>query len=82
MLSSALMASLSVAYAQADYPNRPIKIIVPYAAGGGADQVTRLVGQRLGDRLKQSIVIENRGGGSNTVGMAMVAKAPATHWAW
>ncbi len=77
VLTSALVASFSVAHAQADYPNRPIKIIVPYAAGGGADQVTRLIGQRLGDRLKQSIVVENRGGGSNTIGMSMVAKAPA-----
>jgi tripartite-type tricarboxylate transporter receptor subunit TctC len=77
MLTASLMTTLGVAHAQADYPNRPIKIIVPYAAGGGADQVTRLVGQRLGDRLKQSIVVENRGGGSNTVGMSMVAKAPA-----
>ncbi len=72
-----LIAASGLSFAQSDYPNRPIKIIVPYAAGGGADQVTRLIGQRLGERLKQSIVVENRGGGSNTMGMAMVAKAPA-----
>ena len=72
-----LAAFSAVALAQADYPNRPIKIVVPYAAGGGADQVTRLIGLRLGERLKQSIVVENRGGGSNTIGMSMVAKAPA-----
>jgi tripartite-type tricarboxylate transporter receptor subunit TctC len=77
ILALATAASLGVAFAQADYPNRPIKIVVPYAAGGGADQVTRLIGQRLGDRLKQSIVVENRGGGSNTIGMSIVAKAPA-----
>ncbi|MDB5966536.1 MAG: hypothetical protein JWQ72_3036 [Polaromonas sp.] len=64
-----------LAFAQADYPKRPITIIVPYAAGGGADQVTRLVAQRLSERLKQSVVVDNRGGGSNTIGMNAVAKA-------
>jgi len=72
-----LAAFSAVALAQTNYPNRPIKIVVPYAAGGGADQVTRLMGLRLADRLKQSVVIDNRGGGSNTIGMSMVAKAPA-----
>ncbi len=66
-----------LALAQADYPQRRITIIVPYAAGGGADQVTRLIGQRLSERLKQSVVVENRGGASNTIGMNVVAKAPA-----
>lgn len=70
-----LLTTAALAFAQADYPNRPIKIIVPYAAGGGADQVTRLIGQRLSERLKQSVVVENRGGGSNTIGMNVVAKA-------
>jgi tripartite-type tricarboxylate transporter receptor subunit TctC len=72
-----LAAFTAFAIAQTNYPSRPIKIVVPYAAGGGADQVTRLMGLRLADRLKQSVVIDNRGGGSNTIGMAMVAKAPA-----
>ena len=72
-----LSAFTAVAMAQTTYPSRPIKIVVPYAAGGGADQVTRLMGLRLADRLKQPVVIENRGGGSNTIGMSIVAKAPA-----
>ena len=72
-----LSAFTAVAMAQTNYPSRPIKIVVPYAAGGGADQVTRLMGLRLADRLKQPVVIENRGGGSNTIGMSIVAKAPA-----
>jgi tripartite-type tricarboxylate transporter receptor subunit TctC len=67
----------SVAFGQADYPKKPITIIVPYAVGGGADQVARLVGQQLSVRLKQSVVIENRGGGSNTIGMNFVAKSAA-----
>jgi tripartite-type tricarboxylate transporter receptor subunit TctC len=72
-----LLAATSAAFAQADFPNRPIRIIVPYAAGGGADQVTRLIGQRLSERLKQAVIVDNRGGGSNTIGMNAVAKAPA-----
>jgi tripartite-type tricarboxylate transporter receptor subunit TctC len=60
----------------ADFPSRPIKVIVPYAAGGGADILARLVGQDLGARLKQPVVVENRGGASNTIGMQAVATAP------
>jgi len=66
-----------VSSAQTDYPKKPITIIVPYAVGGGADQVARLIGQQLSLRLKQSVVIENRGGGSNTIGMNFVAKSAA-----
>ncbi len=68
--------SVTAALAQADFPNRPLKIVVPYAAGGGADQVTRLISLRLGERLKQTVIVENRGGGSNTIGMSVVAKSP------
>ncbi len=67
----------SLALAQADYPNRAVRIIVPFAAGGGADQIARLIGQRLSERLKQNIIVENRGGASNTIGMNVVAKASA-----
>src|SRR5258705_13604431 len=59
-----------------DFPSKPIKVIVPYAGGGGADILARVVGQQLGERLKQPVIIENRGGGSNTIGMGSVATAP------
>ena len=58
-----------------DYPSRPIRIIVPYAAGGGADILSRLIGQHLSERLKQPVVVENQGGGSNTIGMGNVKRA-------
>lgn len=77
-LSVAIVLACShatMAFAQADYPKRPITIVVPYAAGGGADQVTRLIAQRLTERLKQTVIVDNRGGASNTIGMNMVAKA-------
>jgi tripartite-type tricarboxylate transporter receptor subunit TctC len=70
---AALAFSVS-AFAQ-DYPNRPIKIVVPYAPGGGADLLTRLIGQQLGERLKQPVVVENQGGGSNTIGMGAVKRS-------
>ncbi|HEY2628689.1 MAG TPA: tripartite tricarboxylate transporter substrate-binding protein, partial [Usitatibacter sp.] len=63
------------AFAQGDYPSKPIKIVVPYAAGGGADILTRLVSQQLSQRLKQPVVVENQGGGSNTIGMGTVKRA-------
>jgi tripartite-type tricarboxylate transporter receptor subunit TctC len=59
-----------------DFPSKPIRVIVPYAAGGGADILARLVGQQLTARLKQPVVVENRGGASNTIGMQVVATAP------
>ena len=72
------LAALLVAFSAAaqDFPSRPIKIVVPYAAGGGADILARLVGQQLSERLKQPVVIENKGGGSNTIGMGAVATSP------
>jgi tripartite-type tricarboxylate transporter receptor subunit TctC len=62
-------------FAQSDYPSHPIRIVVPYAAGGGADLVTRTVAQQLGDRLKQPVVVENQGGASNTIGMGNVKRS-------
>lgn len=76
----ALLTSLTACgplFAQLQYPQQTIKIIVPYAPGGGADLLARLVGQKLNERLKQQVLVENRGGGSNTIGINAVAKAPA-----
>jgi tripartite-type tricarboxylate transporter receptor subunit TctC len=57
------------------YPNRPLKLVVPLPPGGGADIVARLIADRLGRRLGQQVLIENRGGGSGTIGAAEVAHA-------
>ena len=58
-----------------DYPSRPIRLVVPYAPGGGADTVARIVAKRVGDTIGQPIVIENRGGAGSIIGTDMVAKA-------
>ena len=75
-LLAALLAAALPALAQ-DYPTKPVKVIVPYAPGGGADLLARLVGQELSQRLKQPVVVENRGGASNTIGMQAVATSEA-----
>jgi tripartite-type tricarboxylate transporter receptor subunit TctC len=58
-----------------DYPSHPIRLIVPYAPGGGADGVARVVAKRVGETIGQPIVIENRGGAGSIIGTDMVAKA-------
>ena len=59
----------------ADYPSRPIRMIIPFAAGGGTDIVGRTVGQKLGEALKQPVVVDNRAGGNGTIGAYAVATA-------
>jgi tripartite-type tricarboxylate transporter receptor subunit TctC len=57
------------------YPDRPIKIVVPYAAGGAVDIVARSIGQPLAEALKQPVIVDNRPGASANIGMELVAKA-------
>ena len=70
-----LLGTLSLAAAAQDYPSRPVRMIVPYTAGGAADTVARAVGIKLGERLGQPIVIENRTGAGGIIGTDAVAKA-------
>src|SRR5262245_49395561 len=67
---------LRAAHAQ-DYPSRPIRVIVPYAAGGATDTLARLVGSRIDQELKQNVVIDNRGGGASQLGTQAIATATA-----
>jgi tripartite-type tricarboxylate transporter receptor subunit TctC len=60
-----------------DYPDKPIRIIVPYPPGGASDAVTRLVGQQLSLRLKQPVVVENKPGATEQIGAGFVAKSAA-----
>jgi tripartite-type tricarboxylate transporter receptor subunit TctC len=59
----------------ADYPGKAIKLVVPYAPGGGADSVARIVAKKVGENVGQAIVIENKGGAGSIVGTEVVAKA-------
>ncbi|MGV2863532.1 Bug family tripartite tricarboxylate transporter substrate binding protein [Achromobacter sp. ESBL13] len=63
------------AHAADDWPTKPIKIIVPYTPGGSTDIVTRIVVEKLGPRLGQTIIVENKPGANSSVGSAMAAKA-------
>ena len=75
---AALAAGLAqVAVAQTAYPNRPITVIVPFAAGGPTDVVARIIGDHMSQTLGQQLVIENVGGAGGTTGMTRVAQAAA-----
>jgi len=75
---TALTLALACGLAQAQsYPNRPVKIVVPFAAGGPADNYARFMAQRLGEELKQSFVIDNKPGAGSIIGTDLVAKSPA-----
>ncbi len=70
-----LVAGASGALAQT-YPNRPIRFIVPYAAGGAGDIFARVIGAKLGEAFSQQVVIDNRPGANGIIGTDLVAKAP------
>ncbi len=74
-LLSLALASPLAALADAAYPDKPMKFVVPYPPGGGTDVVARIVQQRLQAALGQSIVIENKGGAGGSLGTDIVAKA-------
>lgn len=78
ILSIAFAAGLACTAAQAEtYPSRPVKIIVPFGAGGPADIYARAIGQQLSDALKQPFVIENKPGAGAVIGTVEVARSPA-----
>src|SRR6266576_723498 len=77
--AAALPASSRIALAQT-YPARPVRLVAPFAAGGGSDITARLIGQWLSERLGQPFIIENRpGGGSNIGTEAVVMARPDGH---
>jgi tripartite-type tricarboxylate transporter receptor subunit TctC len=76
-LATIAVGAPPVRAADAPYPSRPIRLVVPFAPGGSSDALGRLVGQKLGARLGQPVVVENKPGAGTTIGAAEVAKSPA-----
>lgn len=74
---AALVCGAMPALAQQDFPNRPLRIVVPFTAGGGTDTITRLVAQRMSASMGQPIVVDNKPGASTMIGTDLVAKAEA-----
>src|SRR2546425_475957 len=68
------MACAGSAFAQS-YPSKPIRLVVPFPAGGSVDMVARLVGKKLSDSMGQPVVVDNRAGASGNIGMDFVAKS-------
>lgn len=73
-LSLALLGPAAV-LAQAGYPNKPIRVVVPFAAGSTTDIIARAIADKMGQSMGQQLVIDNRGGASGTIGQAAVAQA-------
>lgn len=81
LIRSALVAAaalaLPAAQAQQDWPNKPVKIVVAFTAGGTTDILARMIGQRFADKFKQPFVVDNKPGGAGNIGTEFVIRAPA-----
>ena len=76
LLAAGICAQASPAGAQPAYPSKPIRLIMPFPAGGASDVVARLLLQRMSESLGQNIFIDNRGGAAGSIGTELAAKAP------
>ena len=76
VIAAALVGATGAVSAQSAYPNKPLRFIVPFAAGGPTDVLARVIGQKLGESLGQMVVVENRPGAGGNIASDSVAKAP------
>ena len=80
-LAALALGCATASPALAQYPDRPVKIVVPVAAGGGTDFTARVIAEKLGTALGQPVIVENRPGASGNVGVQAVATAaPDSPW--
>ena len=77
----AAMAAASLACAQS-FPDKPIRFVIPFAAGGGSDVMARVIAEPLSQRLGQPVIVENKPGGNATIGADFVAKSPPDGYTW
>ncbi|MCI3951248.1 MAG: transporter substrate-binding protein [Burkholderiales bacterium] len=73
---AATLATPASAFAQAAYPSKPVRLIVPYPPGGGTDTMARTLGQKLTEALGQQVIVDNRPGGGANIGAELAAKSP------
>ena len=76
-LAAGSLATAAPALAQAPWPSKPITIVVSYPAGGDTDLIARTIGEKLGQRLKTTVLVDNRPGAAGTIGNTYVSRAPA-----
>jgi tripartite-type tricarboxylate transporter receptor subunit TctC len=75
-IAGILLALNGTASAQAIYPSKPVRLIVPYAPGGGTSVVSRLLGQKLSELWKYQVIVDNRPGGNTIIGSELMVKSP------
>jgi len=77
IIVAGLTLALSAASALAQFPTKPIRVVVPFASGSSTDVVTRILAQPLGQSLGQTLVVDNRPGGDGAIAAELVASSPA-----
>jgi len=82
MCALVVWAAAGAAIAQADWPSRPVTLVVPSSPGGGTDVYGRILAQALSEQLKQTFVVENKPGASGAIGATAVAKAEGDGYTW
>src|SRR3954471_10515138 len=74
-LIAASISCVAAVVAAADYPTKPVRMIVPWPPGGGTDVFARLIGQKLSERLGYTVIVDNRPGAAGNIGAELVAKS-------